>query len=151
MSVTSIALSIIAFGVSKYFGSGDFSDAIYSELGVGSLGDVFKSSSEKALSTIFKNPPPEFRQDELNHHLNKAARMSVLLATFYACRGTLIEIAEEGGKGEEKKWLGKLSESLQKKLLMPIMRHRLHLLTKKKLRLYSMPLQTRQLLRNNLP
>lgn len=115
MSLTSIALSVIAFGLSKWLGSGDFSDAGYSELGVGSLGDIFKSGSEKALAGIFKETP-HYDKDQLNQDFNKAARKSLLLATWYACRGCLLEYADNDSKKEEKEWIAKLADSLKTKI-----------------------------------
>ncbi len=113
--ISSVALSLISFGLSKYLGSGEFSDALYSELGVGSLGDVFKDGSDHALSKIFKETP-DYNKNQLNHDLNKAARKSLLLATWFACRGVLLEYGEDDSVKLEKKWIAKLADSLQTKI-----------------------------------
>ncbi len=113
--ISSVALSLIGFGISKYLGSGDLSDALFSELGVGSLGDVFKDGSDHALSKIFKQTP-DYNKTQLNHDLNKAARKSLLLATWFACRGVLLEYGEDDSLKLEKKWIAKLADSLQTKI-----------------------------------
>lgn len=115
MALASISLSVLAFGLSKLLGSGDFSNAVYSELGVASLGDVFKSGSEKGLARIFKETP-NYDKDQLNHDLNQAARKSLLLATWYACRGCLLEYADDDSKKAEKEWIAKLADSLKTKI-----------------------------------
>ncbi len=113
--ISSVALSLIGFGLSKYLGESELSNALYSELGVGSLGDVFKDGSDHALSKIFKETP-DYNKTQLNHDLNKAARKSLLLATWFACRGVLLEYGEDDNLKLEKKWIAKLADSLQTKI-----------------------------------
>jgi flagellar biosynthesis GTPase FlhF len=113
--ISSVALSLIGFAVSKCVGSSDLSDAFFSELGVGSFGDIFKDGSELALAKFFKGAS-NYNKDQLNHDLNKAARKSLLLATWFACRGVLLEYNYDNAKKQEKKWIAKLADSLKDKV-----------------------------------
>jgi tetratricopeptide (TPR) repeat protein len=113
--ISSVALSLIGFGLSKYLGESELSDALYSELGVGSLGDVFKDGSDHALSKIL-NKTPDYNKTQLNHDLNKAARKSLLLATWFACRGVLLEYRDDDSVKPEKRWIAKLADSLLTKI-----------------------------------
>ena len=113
----------IAGGISAIVKNSAGENTLLSEIGSasfgegvgGSIADLFKEGSATAFEKIL-DQIAEPHQDQLNHHLNRAARKAQLLATFFACRGCLSEIEGDDGLDAEKKWLEKLYKSLAKRI-----------------------------------
>lgn len=112
----------VAGGVSAIVKNAAGENTLLSEIGGasfgegvgGSIADLFKEGSATAFENIL-NQISRPHQDQLNHHLNRAARKAQLMATFFACRGCLAEIEADEGKDAEQKWLTKLEQSLAKR------------------------------------
>lgn len=113
----------VAGGISAIVKNSAGENTLLSEIGSasfgegvgGSIADLFKEGSATAFEKVL-NQIAQPHQDQLNHHLNRAARKAQLLATFFACRGCLSEIEGDNRKDVEKKWLEKLGQSLAKRI-----------------------------------